>query len=159
MNPLNGLSGLPGSTRARRPGIARLALAPVILALALSGAATTADELDNRLTLASTERGRVVFGPCRVCHAIQSVPGTHTGPDLSGIFGRVVGSRENYDGYSAAFRQAQFVWTPRLMYAWLENPMGMYPESAMMSLGIPDPQDRADLIAWLMQVSVDAAAP
>ncbi|TGD72068.1 c-type cytochrome [Mangrovimicrobium sediminis] len=157
---MSGVSGWRGNNSVSLSAIARAACATVVLALtSLCTAAAHADELDNRLTLASTERGRVVFGPCRVCHAIQSAPGTHTGPDLSGIFGRVVGSREDYDGYSAAFRQARFVWTPRVMFAWLENPMGMYPASSMMSLGIPDPQDRADLIAWLMQVSVDAAAP
>ena len=34
------------------------------------------------------------------------------------------------------------------------NPMAMFPESTMMSLGVPDPQQRADLIAFLEQASV-----
>jgi cytochrome c len=40
------------------------------------------------------------------------------------------------------------------MYRWLENPMAMFPGSSMMSLGVPDPQRRADLIAFLEQAAV-----
>jgi cytochrome c len=40
------------------------------------------------------------------------------------------------------------------MFVWLENPMAMFPSSTMMSLGVPDPQARADLIAFLKQASV-----
>jgi cytochrome c len=52
------------------------------------------------------------------------------------------------------FKDAQFVWTPEFMFAWLENPMAMFPTSSMMSLGVPDAQQRADLTAFLKQVSV-----
>jgi cytochrome c len=41
-----------------------------------------------------------------------------------------------------------------LLDAWLADPRAMFPESAMMSLGVPDPQRRADLIAYLKQASV-----
>jgi cytochrome c len=40
------------------------------------------------------------------------------------------------------------------MFAWLENPMAMFPGSSMMSAGVPDPQKRADLIEFLKQASV-----
>ena len=75
-------------------------------------------------------------------------------PNLHRIFGKVAGKQAGFAYYSAVFKAAEFVWTPRLMYAWLENPMAMFPGSAMMSLGVPDPQQRADLIAFLQQASV-----
>ena len=80
--------------------------------------------------------------------------GHNSGPNLHRIFGKVAGKQEGFAYYSPAFLEADFVWTPQLMYAWLENPMAMFPESTMMSLGEPDPQRRADLIAFLMQASV-----
>ncbi len=129
------------------------------LALALLAAPLSADELAHRLDLAEPDRGRVVFGPCRICHSLDPARPTGLGPNLAGIFGRVVGSQADFPAYSATFRDAQFVWTPKLMYNWLADPMRFYPGSSMMSLGVPDPQDRADLIAWLMQVAVERKTP
>ena len=80
--------------------------------------------------------------------------GHNNGPNLYRIFGKVVGEQKGFAYYSKAFREAKFVWTPQLMFAWLENPMALFPQSTMMSLGVPDPQQRADLIAFLQQASV-----
>jgi cytochrome c len=99
-------------------------------------------------------RGRLVFGPCRTCHYPDAFMGHNFGPNLHRIFGRVAGKQEGFEYYSDTFKTAQFVWTPRMMYTWLENPMAMFPESRMMSAGVPDPQRRADLIAFLMQAAM-----
>ena len=99
-------------------------------------------------------RGRLVFGPCRTCHYPEPFMGHNNGPNLHRIFGRVVGKQEGFAYYSEEFKAAQFVWTPELMFTWLENPMAMFPNSSMMSLGVPDAQRRADLIAFLKQASV-----
>jgi cytochrome c len=80
--------------------------------------------------------------------------GHNNGPNLHRIFGKVAGKQAGFAYYSETFKAARFVWTPQLMYTWLENPMAMFPGSSMMSLGVPDPQRRADLIAFLEQVSV-----
>ena len=80
--------------------------------------------------------------------------GHNNGPNLHRIFGKVAGKQAGFAYYSEPFKAAQFVWTPQLMYTWLENPMAMFPGSSMMSLGVPDPQRRADLVAFLEQASV-----
>ncbi len=118
-----------------------------------------ADEVATALAQGDAERGRLVFGPCRTCHYPDSIMGHNNGPNLSGIFGRVAGKQEGFDYYSETFRDAEFVWTPQLMYLWLEDPMGMFPGSTMMSLGVPDPQARADLIAYLLEASARDAKP
>lgn len=100
------------------------------------------------------DRGRLVFGACRTCHYPEAVMGHNNGPNLHRIFGKVAGKQPDFDYYSEVFKNAQFVWTPDLMFAWLENPMAMFPASSMMSLGVPDAQQRADLIAYLKQASV-----
>tara|TARA_R110002124_G_scaffold222864_1_gene388253 strand:+ start:2627 stop:2992 length:366 start_codon:yes stop_codon:yes gene_type:complete len=99
-------------------------------------------------------KGRLVFGPCRTCHYAEAAMGHNNGPNLHRIFGKVVGKQAGFDYYSEAFRSARFVWTPELMFVWLENPMAKFPTSTMMSLGVPDAQQRADLIAFLKQASV-----
>ena len=100
------------------------------------------------------ERGRLAFGPCRTCHYPEAAMGHNNGPNLHRIFGKVAGKQAGFAYYSDTLKAAQFVWTPQLMDAWLENPMVMFPDSSMMSLGVPDPQRRADLIAFLEQASV-----
>lgn len=125
----------------------------LLVCLLLAAASARADEFQDRLALASVDRGRLVFGPCRTCHYPDAFMGHNNGPNLSGIFGMVAGKQPGFHYYSTAFRQAEFVWTPQLMYAWLEDPMAMFPDSSMMSPGVPDAQDRADLIAYLMQAT------
>jgi len=112
-------------------------------------------EFDQELPVAGDpERGRLVFGPCRTCHYPEAFMGHNFGPNLHRIFGKVAGKQEGFEYYSQTFKEAQFVWTPRLMYTWLENPLAVFPDSNMISLGVPDPQARADLIAFLMRASV-----
>ncbi len=100
------------------------------------------------------DRGRLEFGTCRTCHYAEAIMGHNNGPSLHRIFGKVAGKQEGFNYYSEVFQAAQFVWTPELMFAWLENPMAMFPGSSMMSAGVPDPQKRADLIEFLKQASV-----
>ncbi len=117
----------------------------------LPGATAPGAALEEALLplVGDVERGRLVFGPCRACHSVEpgAVPGA--GPGLHRIFGRVAGKQEGFGGYSPGFREAAFVWTPRVMYAWLENPLAFFPDSTMMSAGVSDPRQRADLIAYL----------
>ncbi len=128
----------------------------LVALLALASVAVTAQTAaDWELPLeGDPERGRLVFGPCRTCHYPDAFMGHNFGPNLHRIFGKVAGKQAGFEYYSDLFKSAQFVWTPRLMYDWLENPMAMFPESSMMSLGVPDPQQRADLIAFLLRATV-----
>ena len=126
-----------------------LALCATLALLPLQAPAQ-APEASIMLALGQAERGRLVFGPCRTCHYAERFMGHNNGPNLHDIFGKVAGKQEGFAYYSETFRNAQFVWTPQLMYVWLENPMKMFPDSSMMSLGVPDAQARADLIAFLL---------
>ncbi|MEP1472777.1 MAG: adenylate cyclase [Halieaceae bacterium] len=125
----------------------------VLILLALLAPSVAAEPSGEGL-VGDPERGRLVFGPCRTCHYPEKVMGHNNGPNLHRIFGKVAGKQAGFEYYSASFRQATFVWTPALMYAWLADPGAMFPESVMMSLGVPDPQRRADLIAYLKRASV-----
>lgn len=100
------------------------------------------------------ERGRLVFGRCRTCHFTDADAGHGNGPNLHRIFGKVAGKQAGFDHYSPQLKSAQFVWTPGALSAWLENPMAAMPGTSMMSAGIPDQQERADLIAYLGSVTV-----
>lgn len=100
------------------------------------------------------QRGQRVFAPCRTCHYPEKYVGHHNGPSLYGIFGRRAGSQEGFPYYSEQLRQAGqsgFVWTPELLDLWLANPGTFMPGSSMVFVGLPNAQDRADLIEYLKQ--------
>ena len=103
------------------------------------------------LPVGDPERGRQVFQPCRTCHYPEAGFGNYNGPSLTGIFGRNAGTREGFAGYSKVLRESGFVWTPELLDAWLASPGEFLVDSTMIFVGIPDPQARADLIAYLRQ--------
>lgn len=103
------------------------------------------------------ERGRIVFGACRTCHWPDKGAGHQNGPALWNIFGRKAGTQEGFAYYSDALKASGIVWTPEYLDAWLADPRGFIPGNMMMSLGVPDAQKRADLIAYLRRYSEPAA--
>jgi cytochrome c len=133
-------------------GLLRSGLFCLLTVIALPGQAQESVALT--MPAGDATRGRLIFGPCRTCHYAEKFMGHNNGPNLHRIFGKVAGKQQGFSYYSRRFREADFVWTPALMYAWLEDPRSMFPGSSMMSLGVSDPQQRADLIAFLKLASV-----
>ncbi len=96
-------------------------------------------------------RGRRVFAQCQTCHAVQ--PGrNNVGPSLHGIIGRTAGSVEGFR-YSPANQNSNVVWTEETMFEYLENPTRFIPGTIMAFPGLRNPQDRADVIAYLAEQS------
>lgn len=95
--------------------------------------------------------GRTVFAQCRACHVTD--PGINRiGPTLAGVVGRQAGSVPGFT-YSPANKNADFAWTPEKLFEYLEKPQQVMPGTRMIFAGIPDPQRRADLIAYLQNPS------
>lgn len=107
--------------------------------------------LPERLASADLTHGRVVFGRCRTCHYPDKGAGHQNGPSLWNVWGRRAGTQDGFAHYSTALKDSGLVWTPEYLDAWLADPRGFIPGNMMMSLGVPDPQSRADLIAYLLQ--------
>jgi cytochrome c len=101
------------------------------------------------MPVGDADRGRLVFGSCRTCHLPDKGAGNHNGPNLYAVFGRKAGTREGFLYYSDELKKADFIWTPELLDLWLANPGTFLPKSAMIFVGIQDPQRRADLIEYL----------
>lgn len=125
----------------------------IFMALAIAAPAL-AQDAPAEMPEGDYERGRLVFGQCRTCHYPEQEVGHNNGPSLHRIFGQVAGKQAGFEHYSDTFREAEFVWTPQLLFLWLENPLAMFPGTTMMARGIPDPQQRADLVVYLQRASM-----
>jgi cytochrome c len=103
---------------------------------------------------ADRDNGQRLAQMCKACHTLGQ-GGVHMiGPNLFGFFGRAAGSAEGY-GYSPVLQQADFVWTPRALDAWLKRPAQFLPGNRMSFPGISGADDRRDVIAYLL----DATSP
>lgn len=90
-------------------------------------------------------RGKELYQSlCSSCH---SFPYNGTGPAHEGVFGRKAGGRNDYQ-YSDALRAANFNWNEATLDSWLADPEKTVPGQKMGG-GVPEAQDRADLIAYL----------
>ncbi len=97
-------------------------------------------------------RGEQIYQRCFACHAIDR---DRTGPRHAGLFGRVAGSVPSFP-YSPAMKRAGakgLVWNAETLDAFLESPTTYIPGTRMGYAGIKDPQERADLIAYLKRAT------
>jgi cytochrome c len=91
--------------------------------------------------------GERLWRQCASCHALE--PGRNgTGPSLYGVVGRDKGAVEGFR-YSAAMASAEGTWEPENISAFIENPRGYMPGTAMSYAGMRRAEDRANLIAYL----------
>jgi cytochrome c len=92
--------------------------------------------------------GQAVFARCRTCHTTDQGAPNMTGPNLWGLFGRKPGSRTDY-GYSDGMKAQAYVWDAPHLDKWLANPRGTVPGTKMSFIGLNDPKERIDVIAYL----------
>ena len=97
-------------------------------------------------------RGEKIYDRCIACHAIDR---DRTGPRHEGLFGRRAGSLPDFP-YSAAMKGAGdkgLVWNDETLDKFLESPTKYIPGTRMGYAGVKNSQERADLIAYLKQVT------
>ena len=94
--------------------------------------------------------GEKVFIKCKACH--ENEQGVNKiGPTLKGIVGRKTASVEGYS-YSDAMKakgDAGQVWDEATLTAYLPDPKAYVPGTKMAFAGLKNPQEVADVIAYL----------
>lgn len=101
-----------------------------------------------RVARADLARGGWQFRKCAACHPAEKGAGARIGPNLWGVVGAKIGRQPGYV-YSRALADNGGRWTPEKLAAFLHNPRSYIPGSKMAFRGMKDPQDIADLIAYL----------
>ena len=118
------------------------AISQVLLALTLSAPFTAATATPPDPTPPTQ------FPICLACHT-TTTDGTHSmGPNLRGVVGRKAGTAPGFQ-YSQAMKSSGIRWTPEELNAFLSDVSAKVPGTLMPFNGLPDPQDRQAVIAYL----------
>ena len=91
-------------------------------------------------------RGETLYEACQDCHSLDK---NDVGPRHRRVFGRKAASLPDYD-YSDALKSANIVWNEETLDKWLTDPQAVAP-GAKMFFHLDNPQDRADVIAYLKE--------
>ncbi|WP_281968782.1 c-type cytochrome [Roseovarius nanhaiticus] len=125
-----------------------LALAAALVA-ALASASARADT--GAAPLGDANAGEAVFDQCKACHQVGPGATDRVGPHLNRIFGRQAASHDGYR-YSDSMARAGadgLIWTAKTLDAYIENPRALVSKTRMSFRGLKDPEDRANLLAYL----------
>jgi cytochrome c len=95
------------------------------------------------------QRGEQIYTRCLACHALAY---DRVGPRHCGLFGRLAGSVSGFE-YSPAMKNSKITWDAKSLDRFLAKPLAMVPGSTMTYDGVPDPKERADLIAYLKRAN------
>jgi cytochrome c len=119
-----------------------------IAALCLAVAACIAPRLAHA---ADVEAGKAIFDrTCHNCHSLEAGM-NKVGPSLYHIVGRPSAAVDGYM-YSDAMKGLHADWTPATLNVYLQNPRDNIHGVKMNFKGLPDPQDRANVIAYLQSL-------
>lgn len=98
------------------------------------------------------KQGEVAFFDCIACHTTGKGEPHMQGPNLWGLFGAEAASKEGFP-YSEALADAGITWNEETLDAWIRKPSEFVPGSQMAYVGMPDPQQRKALMAYLRAVT------
>lgn len=119
---------------------------------AAAGGEAAAEEGPDFATIfaaADAAAGEKVFGKCKACHKVDGSDGT--GPHLNGVVGRAVASVAGF-GYSDGVKGLGGNWEPERLNEFLTSPKAYAPGTKMSFAGLPKPEDRANVIAYLQSL-------
>lgn len=104
--------------------------------------------LPQRLAAADPKKGQAIARKCQSCHSLEQGGGTKVGPNLYGVAGRPKGSVPGF-AYSDALKKLGGAWSDEDLDHFLTKPSAFAKGTKMTFAGLPDPQERADVIAYL----------
>lgn len=124
-------------------------------------AAPEVEPIAVRLASVDIAKGQTLYGRCAACHTVEKGGANKVGPNLWDIVNRPVASHEGF-AYSGAMKEfsedGTVVWDYDHLDHFIAAPKGLVRGTAMGFAGLKNPQDRADIIAYLHTLS-DNPAP
>lgn len=114
-----------------------------------AAAAPAEKPIEFYLASANVKGGEAQFKKCAVCHTIGKGEAHGIGPNLWGIVGNHHAHESDFDYSDAMKATSSKTWDWDALSAWIENPAKYIPNNKMGFAGLANPQDRANLIAYL----------
>lgn len=105
--------------------------------------------IDAALASADPKKGEQSFKKCQSCHTINSGGANGIGPNLYGIAGDKVAEGRGGFAFSDDLKKKGGTWDAAGLDAWLKSPKAVAPGTKMTFAGLPDQQERANVIAYL----------
>jgi cytochrome c len=118
-----------------------------------AGAAEAEKPIAFYLASADPAKGEQVFKKCAACHTIDKGGANGVGPNLWGVVGDEIAHGRGGFPFSDALKKVGGTWTFDNLSPWLHSPKTFAPGTKMTFAGLSNPQDRADVIAFLNQKS------
>ena len=116
------------------------------------GEGEAAQPIEVYLAKADPAKGAQVFNKCAACHTATKGGPNGLGPNLWGVIGEEIGKGHGF-AFSDALSKKGGTWTWDTLSEWLSNPRAFANGTKMTFAGLSNPQDRADVIAYLNQQS------
>ena len=111
------------------------------------GAAAT--PIEALLATADIAKGEASFKKCMSCHTINQGGANGQGPNLYAILGDSIAAGRGGFAFSDALKAKGGKWDWTSMSAWLEAPSAFASGTKMSFAGLTDPQERANVMAYL----------
>ena len=108
-----------------------------------------AEPLPARLAKANLDRGKTIAKQCQACHTFDKGGPNRVGPNLYGIIDSGRGEGRGGFNFSTAMKSKGGKWSFDELDKFLTSPREYVPGTAMTFAGISNPQQRADVIAFL----------
>jgi cytochrome c len=109
------------------------------------------------LAKADPAKGQQVFNKCMACHNADKGGANQLGPNLWGVLGEPIGQGKGF-AFSDALAKKGGNWDWNNLSQWLTSPRAFAPGTKMTFAGLGNPEDRANVIAFLNAHS-DAPKP
>jgi len=142
----------PGYVVAGVPAQAETGNAP-----APAPAAEATPNFATAIQTADAMAGAGIAERCGACHDWMKGGPNKIGPNLYGVVGRPKASHPGFD-YSAAIKMKGGNWAYADLFNFLRQPAVFAPGTKMSFAGLPRPQDRLNVIAFL-RMQADSPAP
>ncbi len=129
--------------------------AQTVAASVPAGATAAAVEpIEARLVSANAQAGQAdtLKQGCIACHTFNQGGRAGLGPNLYGVVGGPHAHMEGFT-YSAALKAKTGPWSYAELDKWLTKPAAYAPGTKMTFVGISNPKERADVIAYLRSLS------
>jgi cytochrome c len=121
------------------------------------GGAAAEQPIEVYLAKADPAKGQQIFNKCMACHNADKGGANQLGPNLWDVLGEPIGQGKGF-AFSDAISKKGGTWNWDNLSQWLTSPRTFAPGTKMTFAGLGDPQDRANVIAFLNQHS-DAPKP